>query len=166
MTSRRIWLVLAAMLSSTVAGAGDNTDIVRDLAIRVGPVVGSALACRDIARPRIQAVIEKFAVVIRDASANEAERSDQPGGEQDPEQQHCYSGCGEDDAPDECCVVDAGAHAPDGSDEVGIPVVEAALHLVEEPLLLFGKWHPVPSLPNGGGGMSALWAECSHGRHN
>ena len=77
MTARRIWLLLAAVLSSTsAASAGDNTDIVRDLAIRVGPVIGSALACRDIARPRIQAVVEKFAVVIRDASSNEAERSD------------------------------------------------------------------------------------------
>src|SRR5260221_6701789 len=77
MTVRRIWLLLAAVLSSTAsASAGDNTDIVRDLAVRAGPVIGSALACRDIARPRIQAVVEKFAVVIRDASANEAERSD------------------------------------------------------------------------------------------
>jgi ABC-type branched-subunit amino acid transport system substrate-binding protein len=70
-------LLLGAVLTgATGAHAGDNTDIVRDLAIRVGPVIGSALACRDIARPRIQAVVEKFAVVIRDASANEAERSD------------------------------------------------------------------------------------------
>ena len=77
MISRRILLLLAAVLSGTgTAGAGDNTDIVRDLAVRVGPVIGSALACRDIARPRIQAVAEKFAVVIRDASSNEAERSD------------------------------------------------------------------------------------------
>src|SRR5258708_21138742 len=77
MTVRRIWLLLAAVLSSTASDtAGDTTDIVRDLAVRVGPVIGSALACRDIARPRIQAVVEKFAVVIRDASANEAERSD------------------------------------------------------------------------------------------
>jgi len=77
MTSRRILLLLGALLSSTAgASAAGNTDIVRDLAVRVGPVVGSALACRDIARPRIQAVVEKFQVVIRDASANEAERSD------------------------------------------------------------------------------------------
>lgn len=77
MTSRRILLLLGALLSSTAgASAAGNSDIVRDLAVRVGPVVGSALACRDIARPRIQAVVEKFQVVIRDASANEAERSD------------------------------------------------------------------------------------------
>lgn len=53
MISRRIWLLLlGAVLAGTAsAGAGDNTDIVRDLAVRVGPVIGSALACRDIARP-------------------------------------------------------------------------------------------------------------------
>ena len=76
MISRKILLLGAVLSGATGAHAGDNSDIVRDLAIRVGPVIGSALACRDIARPRIQAVVEKFAVVIRDASANEAERSD------------------------------------------------------------------------------------------
>ena len=48
----------------------------RDLAGRVGPIVGSALACRDIARPRIQVIVDKFAAVITEASSNEAERSD------------------------------------------------------------------------------------------
>ncbi len=77
MTSRRILLLIAALLSSTAtAGAAGNSDVVRDLAVRVGPVVGSALACPAITRPRIQAVVEKFQVVIREASANEAERSD------------------------------------------------------------------------------------------
>jgi len=38
--------------------------------------VGSALACADVARPRTQTIIEKFAAVMRDASANEAQRSD------------------------------------------------------------------------------------------
>jgi ABC-type branched-subunit amino acid transport system substrate-binding protein len=42
----------------------------------VGPVIGSALACPDIARPRVQTIVEKFAAVIREASANEAQRSD------------------------------------------------------------------------------------------
>jgi branched-chain amino acid transport system substrate-binding protein len=51
-------------------------EFVRDLAGRVGPVIGSALACPDVTRPRIQTVIEKFAAVIRDAAANEAQRSD------------------------------------------------------------------------------------------
>jgi ABC-type branched-subunit amino acid transport system substrate-binding protein len=39
-------------------------------------VIGSALACPDITRPRVQSVIEKFAAVIRDAASNEAQRSD------------------------------------------------------------------------------------------
>jgi ABC-type branched-subunit amino acid transport system substrate-binding protein len=39
-------------------------------------MIGSALACPDVGRPRIQTVIEKFAAVIRDAAANEAQRSD------------------------------------------------------------------------------------------
>jgi branched-chain amino acid transport system substrate-binding protein len=56
--------------------AGDKTDVVRDLAGRVGPIVGSALACRDIARPRIQVIVDKFKAVITEASSNEAERSD------------------------------------------------------------------------------------------
>jgi len=34
------------------------------------------LACQDIARPRIQVIIDKFATVITAASSNEAERSD------------------------------------------------------------------------------------------
>jgi ABC-type branched-subunit amino acid transport system substrate-binding protein len=50
--------------------------LVRDLAGRVGPVIGSALACPEVTRPRVQAVIEKFAAVIRDAASNEAQRSD------------------------------------------------------------------------------------------
>ena len=77
MTSRRITLLLGAVLFGTAgAAASENSDIVRDLAGRVGPVIGSALACRDIARPRIQTIVDKFAVVIKEASANEAERSD------------------------------------------------------------------------------------------
>jgi ABC-type branched-subunit amino acid transport system substrate-binding protein len=51
-------------------------DVVRDLASHVGPVIGSALACPEITRPRTQFVIEKFAAVIRDAASNEAQRAD------------------------------------------------------------------------------------------
>ncbi len=80
MTSHRITLLsaLSAALLLGMAGgarAGD-IDIVRDLAVRVGPVIGSAQACRDIARPRIQTIVDKFTAVIREASSNEAERSD------------------------------------------------------------------------------------------
>src|SRR6266850_3461298 len=73
----RLTLVLFSALAGTAgAAAGDKTDVVRNLAGRVGPIVGSALACRDIARPRIQAIVDKFTAVIMEASSNEAERSD------------------------------------------------------------------------------------------
>jgi hypothetical protein len=58
------------------AAPGDKKDVVRDLAGRVGPMVGSALACRDIARPRIQVIVDRFTAVITQFSASEAERAD------------------------------------------------------------------------------------------
>src|SRR5712672_1933535 len=77
MTTRLTIFLFSALLAGTAgAAAGDKTDVVRDLAGRVGPIVGSALACRDIARPRIQAIVDKFTAVIVEASSNEAERSD------------------------------------------------------------------------------------------
>ena len=78
MTSRGIALLVGAMLLGMAGGAraAGDIDIVRDLAGRVGPVIGSAQACRDIARPRVQAIVDKFSMVIREASSNEAERSD------------------------------------------------------------------------------------------
>ena len=77
MTLRWITLLSGALLASAAgAAAGDKADVVRDLAGRVGPIIGSALACTDIARPRIQVIADKFAAVIREASANEAERDD------------------------------------------------------------------------------------------
>src|SRR6266478_4631713 len=77
MTTRLTILLFSALLAGTPgAAAGDKTDVVRDLAGRVGPIVGSALACRDLARPRIQAIVDKFTAVIVEASSNEAERSD------------------------------------------------------------------------------------------
>jgi branched-chain amino acid transport system substrate-binding protein len=77
MTTRLTIFLFSALLAGTAgAAAGDKTDVVRDLAGRVGPIVGSALACRDIARPRIQLIVDKFTAVITEASSNEAERSD------------------------------------------------------------------------------------------
>ena len=77
MTLRRMTVLFGAMLAGAGgAAAGDKTDVVRDLAGRVGPIIGSALACRDIARPRIQIIVDKFTAVIVEASTNEAERSD------------------------------------------------------------------------------------------
>src|SRR3979411_2882935 len=77
MTTRFSLFLFSALLAGTAgAAAGDKTDVVRDLAGRGGPIVGSALACRDIARPRIQLIVDKFTAVITEASSNEAERSD------------------------------------------------------------------------------------------
>jgi hypothetical protein len=76
---RCYWTVffVGALLASPASAASDSgTDVVRDLAGRVGPIVGAALACRDIARTRLQVIVDKFHAVIRDASAHEAERSD------------------------------------------------------------------------------------------
>ncbi len=77
MTPRWIAVLFGALLASGASAApGGNTEVVRDLAGRVGPIVGSALACTDIARPRIQTIVDKFAAVIKEASSNEAERDD------------------------------------------------------------------------------------------
>src|SRR6266702_3058433 len=76
-TARLTLFLFSALLTGTAgAAAGDKTDVVRDLAGRVGPIVGSASACRDIARPRIQVITDKFTAVITEAATNEAERSD------------------------------------------------------------------------------------------
>ena len=77
MTPRWMTILFGVLLASTAGAAPDNkTDVVRDLAGRVGPIVGSALACADIARPRIRVIVDKFAAVIKEASSNEAERDD------------------------------------------------------------------------------------------
>jgi branched-chain amino acid transport system substrate-binding protein len=73
------WIVFAfsALLTGAASAApGDNMDVVRDLAGRVGPIVGSALACRDIARPRIQVIVDKFAAVIKETASNDADRDE------------------------------------------------------------------------------------------
>src|SRR5258705_5984612 len=76
-TARLTLFLFSSLLAGTAgAAAGDKTDVVRDLAGRVGPIIGSASACRDIARPRIQAIVDKFTAVIVEASSNQAERSD------------------------------------------------------------------------------------------
>jgi branched-chain amino acid transport system substrate-binding protein len=70
-------ILFGVLLASAASAApGDKTEVVRDLASSVGPIVGSALACQDIARPRIQVIIDKFTAVMREASSNEAERDD------------------------------------------------------------------------------------------
>jgi ABC-type branched-subunit amino acid transport system substrate-binding protein len=72
----RSTIALCAVLLIGPAAAGDNAGVVRDLAGRVGPILGSALACQDISQARIQAVADKFRAVIRDVGSSEAERDD------------------------------------------------------------------------------------------
>jgi ABC-type branched-subunit amino acid transport system substrate-binding protein len=68
-------MALAIALLAQAANAAPS-DVVRDLSSRVGPIVGSALACPDIAQARIQAVADKFRAVIRETSSSDAERND------------------------------------------------------------------------------------------
>ena len=49
-------------------------DVVRDLAGRVGPIVGQASACPDIAQGRVQSIVDKFREAIRQSSSNDGER--------------------------------------------------------------------------------------------
>jgi branched-chain amino acid transport system substrate-binding protein len=77
LNARGVILVCGALLATSAnAAPGDNLSVVRDLASRVGPIIGSALACQNITRPRVQLIIDKFKVVIRGASPSEADRAD------------------------------------------------------------------------------------------
>ena len=76
MNPRWTILLFGAVLANAAAAApGDKTNLVRELAGRVGPVIGSALACPDIARARIQLIVDKFTAVITEAASSETERS-------------------------------------------------------------------------------------------
>jgi branched-chain amino acid transport system substrate-binding protein len=81
-TSARHWrgpvcfaMALAGILFTTTSQAAPG-DVVRDLAGRVGPIIGSALACPDIAQGRIQGIADKFRAVIRQTASSDAERDD------------------------------------------------------------------------------------------
>jgi len=78
MRSRIVFLV-GALLASPASAASNRIDVVRcdvvrDLAGRVGPIVGAASSCRDIACARLRRVVDKFQTVIRDASDREIDR--------------------------------------------------------------------------------------------
>src|SRR5216684_9009672 len=70
-------IILCGTLLANGASAapGDDLSVVRDLAGRLGPIIGSALACPNITRPRVQVIIDKFQAVIREA-INEPDRAD------------------------------------------------------------------------------------------
>ena len=70
-------LLIGVLLAGPAGAApGARIEVLRALAGRVGAVVGSALTCKEIARPRVQVVVDKFTSVIKEASSNEAERTD------------------------------------------------------------------------------------------
>jgi ABC-type branched-subunit amino acid transport system substrate-binding protein len=76
MTTRWLMTVSGLLIAGAAnAAAGNQIDVVRNLAGRVGPIIGSALACPDVTRPRIQVILDKFTAVITEASSNETERS-------------------------------------------------------------------------------------------
>jgi branched-chain amino acid transport system substrate-binding protein len=76
MTCRLTVLLVGTLLASPVSAVSNKTDVVLELASRIGPILGSASACKDIARPRIQVIADKFAAVIQESSGNERERGD------------------------------------------------------------------------------------------
>ncbi|MET0968601.1 MAG: ABC transporter substrate-binding protein [Tardiphaga sp.] len=60
--------------SPAIAAPGDKAAVVRTLASRIGTIVGAASSCQNIARMRIQTMIDKFSMVIKDAASSEQER--------------------------------------------------------------------------------------------
>jgi branched-chain amino acid transport system substrate-binding protein len=56
------------------AASATPADSVRDLAARVGPLVGQASTCQTIAQGRVQVIVDQFREAIRQASSNDAER--------------------------------------------------------------------------------------------
>jgi branched-chain amino acid transport system substrate-binding protein len=76
LNSRWAIILCGALLANGAnAAPGDTMNVVRDLAGRVGPIIGSALACPSIARPRVQLIIDKFQAAINGA-INEPDRAD------------------------------------------------------------------------------------------
>jgi hypothetical protein len=73
MRTRWTMFLACALLASPASAARDGrADAVRELAVRAGPIVGGALACREIVRSRPHIIVNRFDAVICDAAANEA----------------------------------------------------------------------------------------------
>src|ERR1700761_610639 len=66
----------ALLAGSANAAPGDNLSLVRALASRVGPIIGSALGCQNISESRLQLIIDKFQEVIKGSPSNDTERGD------------------------------------------------------------------------------------------
>src|SRR4030081_880324 len=72
------WAIIVCgtlLANSASAAPGDNLSVVRDLTGRLGPIIGSALACPNITRPRVQVIIDKFQAAVREA-IHEPDRAD------------------------------------------------------------------------------------------
>jgi len=66
-----------ALLAGSISTASaDDLSVVRDLASRLGPIIGSAQACQTIARPRVQTIVDNFQSVIREAANGEPGRGE------------------------------------------------------------------------------------------
>jgi len=76
MKPRLMIFLSIALLAGNAEAAGDKTGLLRDVTGRVGPLLGSASACQSIAQSRIQAITDKFTVVIRDTAPSDAERNE------------------------------------------------------------------------------------------
>ncbi|MBV9562759.1 MAG: ABC transporter substrate-binding protein [Bradyrhizobium sp.] len=71
-----VFSIAVLFAGAASADPRDNLAIAQDLAGRVGPIVGSALACRNVAGARVQVIIDKFRTAIGEASTDEAEQAD------------------------------------------------------------------------------------------
>jgi branched-chain amino acid transport system substrate-binding protein len=69
-------VLFGALLASASTASADSLSVVRDLASRVGPVIGSAQACPNVTSSRVDLIFDKFQAVIREASNDDAERGD------------------------------------------------------------------------------------------
>ena len=77
--SRTRWaaaLFVASLASAATAAPADKVSAVRSLASRVGPVLGSVTACANIQQSRIQPIVDKFRMVIKQVSSSDAEREE------------------------------------------------------------------------------------------
>jgi hypothetical protein len=61
MTGRWSVLVIGTLLAAPQSSAlAAPVDVVRDFAAKVGPIVGEASTCQDIAQRRVQAIVDQF----------------------------------------------------------------------------------------------------------
>ncbi|UFZ03108.1 ABC transporter substrate-binding protein [Bradyrhizobium ontarionense] len=75
MTVRWSALIIGSLFGAPLTPAfAAASDMVRDLAGRVGPIVGQASACTDIAQGRVQTIVDRFREAIRQSTTDDGER--------------------------------------------------------------------------------------------